>query len=318
MDHSALAAELIRARRGNRTQRALSRLLGYRSNVVFAWENGHDEPNARTFFRLVQKTGDGVLPQRYPGQGACTPDLTSKQGMANYLQSLGKGWKITDLSRALGRDRSAVSRFMRGQTEINLGDLLHVVEVTTPALFEFLGLFADPVELPSARKEYQRLLSARKAAMDMPWSGAVLPMTDLREYQCLPAHLPGWFASRLGVTAEEEQRGLDHLVRSGQLERCGGRYRRPRDLPADPATDPAIARRLASFWLTRAATHALQPEGEGFSFHAFGVSHKELAAIERLQAEYFQKLQNIVEQSEGTEAVAVATMALLQLDGTKS
>ena len=36
----AIAADLVRALRGGRTQAELSRRLGYRSNIVHRWESG--------------------------------------------------------------------------------------------------------------------------------------------------------------------------------------------------------------------------------------------------------------------------------------
>lgn len=335
MDHSALAAELIRARRGKRTQRALSRVLGYRSNVVFAWENGHDEPNARTFFRLVQKTGDGTLPGSYPGQVGCTPDLTSKSGIASYLQGLGKDWKVSELSRALGRDRYAISRFMKGQTDIKLGDLLHFVDVTTDSIFEFLALFADPAKLPSARESHQQTLLARRRAREMPWAPALVAMTDLRDYQCLVAHVPGWFAARLGISLEEEERCLEQLSQSGQLEQCGGLYRRVRGSSLVAPTDHESRAHIASFWLQLASERVHRPSGASsaahtLAAHTLAVSRKKWEAIRAHQEESLLKLQSILgegedsrsseppDENEPTEVVAVLSWALLELEATAS
>ena len=43
------AQQLLRAVRGRRSQQALSRHLGYRSNPVANWETGRRYPTAREF-----------------------------------------------------------------------------------------------------------------------------------------------------------------------------------------------------------------------------------------------------------------------------
>src|SRR5436190_24053363 len=56
-DAPILLRQLVRALRGARSQTALSRRLGYRSNVLYAWESGRREPSASELFRVVARTG---------------------------------------------------------------------------------------------------------------------------------------------------------------------------------------------------------------------------------------------------------------------
>ncbi len=311
MDFSLLGAQLVRARRGCRTQQALSRALGYKSNVLFAWERGHDHPSARNFFRLVQRTGE--LPSLQTFCRGVTPDVTTKRGIAQFLGDLAGDRKVSELSDQLGRDRYAVGRWLRGQSDIPLGDLLHFIEVTTLLLIDFIHLFADPEQLPECAERYQRLMAARRASRDTPWAHAVVHLADLPSYRALPHHQPGWFASRLGVTTKEEEICLKHLVESGQLIVREGRYRRAEALTVDTRSDPDATRRLAAFWLSEGARRVLVPGAGKFAFNTFAVNRSDLEKIQALQSEYFRKLRNIVAQSTPTEAVAVATFQLLFL-----
>src|SRR6478609_8291037 len=311
MDFNALASQLIRARRGSRTQKALSRLLGYRSNVLFAWENGHDQPSARSFFALVQKTGK--LPDLSSILRNADVDLLTKQGVATVLQTLASDRSLTELSQAVDRDRYAVGRWLRGQSEIPLAEFLQLVEVTTLVLFDFLALFVDPLLLPEAQPGYSRLLAARTAARKTPWAHAVVHLADLPSYRALPAHEPGWFARRLGITMVEEQECLQHLAETGQLIQDGPRYRRAEALTVDTRNDPEGTRRLAAYWLTEGAKRVLVPGSGKFGFNTFAVSQADLQKIMALQSEYFRKLRDIVAQSQPTQAVAVATFQLLTL-----
>jgi len=311
MDFPTLAAQLVRARRGHRTQKALSRALGYKSNVLFAWENGHDQPSARSFFRLVERTGP--LPSLQAFCRSEPPDVSSQRGIAQFLQSLAAERKMSELSELLKRDRYAVGRWIRGQTEIPLSDLLQFVEVTTLSLYDFINLFADPETLPEAADGFRRLVAARRAARDTPWAHVVVHLADLPSYRSLSRHQPGWFASRLGVTISEEELCLRHLVESGQLTYEEGCFRRTEALTVDTRSDPEGTRRLASFWMQEGAKRVLTPGSGRFAFNTFAVSHADLAKIQALQSEYFRKLRHIVAQSEPTEAVAVATFQLMAL-----
>lgn len=50
-------SELLRAVRGKRSQRLLSKRLGYASNVLYRWETGRAWPAAEDFFRLLDALG---------------------------------------------------------------------------------------------------------------------------------------------------------------------------------------------------------------------------------------------------------------------
>lgn len=311
MNFTILACQLVRARRGNRTQKALSRALGYRSNVLFAWENGHDHPSARSFFHLVDKTGG--LPELAGIVRARNVDLLTKEGIAELLRSLAGDRTLGELSSAVHRDRYAVGRWLRGQSDVPLDAFLELVEVTTLTLFDFLRPFVDPLELPEAKITYQKLIAARLATRQTPWAHAVVHLADLPSYRALSQHELGWFASRLGVTIAEEQTCLQHLVQSGQLIQDGPRFRRADALTVDTRPDPEGTRRLAAYWLSEGAKRVLLPGSGKFAFNTFAVSAADLEKIMALQSEYFRKLRDIVAQSQPTEAVAVATFQLLPL-----
>jgi DNA-binding transcriptional regulator YiaG len=55
MDYSTLASELVRAVRGRRAQGTVSQRLGFRSNVLYAWESGRSYPTAAEFLRFAEK-----------------------------------------------------------------------------------------------------------------------------------------------------------------------------------------------------------------------------------------------------------------------
>lgn len=311
MDFEKLAAELVRARRGARTQKQLSRLLGYQSNVVFAWENRRDVPTARAFFRLAQLAGAPFDAATFLGKP--TPDLTDRPGVAAFMREMMGSLKMAQIGTQLGRDRHAVGRWLRGQTDVSLPELLHFIEVTTLRVLDFLAIFSDPAELPEAASAYRLLEAARESARQMPWSHAIVHMVELPSYRKLGAHERGWFASRLGISTQDEEACLSLLVKMGQLIFAEEKYRGTRSINVDTRRDPVATRELASFWMKEGAERVLTPGRGRFAFNTFALSKKDLAFARELQSEYFQKLRALVAESEPAEAVAVATFQFFPL-----
>lgn len=306
-----LAAELVRARRGARTQKQLSRALGYKSNVVFAWEAERDIVTASAFFRLAERTGPPPDLEGFLGRDP--PDLRDKLGVAAFLKQLLGKRKAGELGEQLGRDRHAVGRWLRGQTEVPLGDFLHVIEITTLRIYDFLALFVEPAELPQAAPGYKLLEAARESARQMPWSHAVVHMVELPSYRKLKSHERGWFASRLGISTQDEDSCLRLLVETGQLRHDSGRYTGTKSLNVDTRRDPLATRELASFWMKEGAKRVLTPGQGRFAFNTFALCKKDVQRAKELQSEYFRQLRALVAESEPAEAVAVATFQFFPL-----
>lgn len=309
-----MSRELVRLLRGRRTQTGLSQKLGYRSNVVFAWENGRDVPSARKFFQLIELVGKdprGILRGFRRGEPDCSP--TTLAGLSEWLRMLAGNHDTHQLVRALGRDRHAIGRWLRGQTEIPLPVFLRFIEVTTLGLLDFLACFVDPRQLASVSESYARLEAARVSAREKPWTHAIVHMVDLPSYAALPRHEPGWFASRLGISTRDERECLELLVQMGRLRDECGRYRSVESLNVDVRTDAEATRRLASFWMHQGAERVLIPESGRFAFNTFAISRADLSRLRELESRYFAELRSIVAQSEPAEAVAVATFQLFPL-----
>ncbi len=317
MDFDRLGAELVRALRGARTQRALSRGLGYASNVLFAWESGRDAPSLRVFLRLLRHLGRS--PEQWLrdfGKGEPPRELDrSEQALLGYLRSLRGSRTMSELAGQLGKSRYVVSRWLSGKTELTLGDFLAYVEVTTLASLDLVALLVSPHELPTAAAVYARLEAARRSAIERPWSHAIVHMVQLPAYQELCMHEPGWFASRLGITVTEEKECLELLLALGRLSFDGARYHCTETLAVDTRPDPDATRRLASFWMHQGADRVLSPGPGRFGFNTFGISALDYARLREMQSRYFAEMRALISESECTELVCVATFQLFPLSG---
>src|SRR5262245_16185942 len=144
MQYAMIAREVMRAMRGRRSQKAASRRLGYCANVAYVWEAGRRAPPASAFFRLGSANGaarerivefaasspragtNEAAPQRArisgARAGAGQRPWTSNDTTA-FLSTLAAKMRHSELSRAVGVDRTTLSRWLRGATEPRLPEL---------------------------------------------------------------------------------------------------------------------------------------------------------------------------------------------------
>jgi hypothetical protein len=210
MDYEQMAAELIRALRGRRSQLAFSRRLGFRTNVVHTWEAQRRWPTASRSLAVAQRAGvdpKAALTRFYRTVPPWLPALApaSREFVTRFLEDLRGRW-------------------LKGEAEPRLPDFLRLIEAMSLRVLDFVAALVDPNELPSLSARWQKLEAGRRAAFDLPWSHAVLRVIELESYQRTP-HRPGYIAEQLGIGQEEEKRCVDALLGSGQLDWDGERYR---------------------------------------------------------------------------------------------
>ncbi|HYO97163.1 MAG TPA: DUF4423 domain-containing protein [Polyangiaceae bacterium] len=317
MRYEQMAAELLRQLRGNRSQVAFCRRLGYRSNVVHQWERGLSWPTAATALRGAQRVGVNVrraFREFYRVGPRWLDELepTSPAGVAAFLRDLKGNTTTANLARYSGKSRFAIARWLNGSAEPKLPEFLLMVECCSLRLLDFLEQLVDPAKLPSVSQPWQQLQVARRLAYDEPWSQAVLRALELESYRSGAAHEPGCIATRIGITRDEEERCLALLADAGQVSFQEGHYRPSTVMTLDTRRDPEAARRLRAWWV-RVAARRIETGARGVTYNVIGVSAVDLERLRELQKAYLNELRTIVAQSEPVEHVVLAVDALLDL-----
>jgi DNA-binding transcriptional regulator YiaG len=317
LDYERLASELLRALRGERSQTAFSRRLGYRSNIVYSWEAGRAFPTAARALWAAQRIGVDVqaallaLYRKPPG--AAPFDPTTAAGVAQFLTDLRGRTTVQQIAATAGSNRFAVARWFKGATQPRLPDFLRLVEATSLRLLDLLGGLVDPAQLPSVRGAWQKLELARAATYREPWSQAVLRALELSDYHALQRHEAGWIAQRLRISVSEEARALELLLATDQIRRAGARYEPAAAKVVDTRRDPEGAHALRVFW-SKIALERLNTRAEGlFSHGVFGVSEAGYQRLRELQKAYYQEARSIVAESHPVERVALLNLQLVPL-----
>jgi DNA-binding phage protein/DNA-binding Lrp family transcriptional regulator len=318
MDFDLVGREFLRALRGRRSQTAWSRRLGYRSNVVYAWESGRRWPTAAETFRAARRSGidlERALARFYGERPRWLEELepTTPEAIARLLNDLRGSASITDLARRAGLSRYSVSRWLSATTQPRLPDFLRAVEAASLRSVDLLAAFVEPAAMPSVAPLWRRLEARRRSAHEQPWTQAVLRALELADYRALPAHDPAWIARRLGISLEEVRRCLEFLEATEQVQRAG-RHLETRTAAVDTRRHPEVGRGLKAHW-TGVGQARIQAGAPGqFSYNVFTVSREDFERIRALHLEYFHALRAIVGESEPGECVAVANVQLFALD----
>lgn len=320
MDYRSVAQELVRALRGRRSQVAVSRRLGFTTNVLYTWESGRSSPQVGEFLRFTARVGkpiDEAVIAFYRTRPAwLTPGLGPREIALEWLRDQRRQVQLVQISRATGFSRFALRRWFGGEAEPRLHEYLAVLDTCSRRIVDFLAAFVDPATLPSAKEAYIVQTLARQAAYERPWSHAVMRVLETEDYRALPAHQPGWIARRLGISLAEESESLELLSRSRQIQLLEGRYQPVVQTAIDLRAGHAAARALSAWWVSVAAERAKEAEGM-FAYNVCGLSRRDLDRIQALQVDYMKQVRAIVAESTPVEQVALVATQIFALDGER-
>ncbi len=320
MDTEALVRDWLRHMRASRSQTALSRRLGYSTNVVYTWESGRRSPRACEFFRCAERVGVDVpaCAARFfssePGWLRDTP-LSTAAGITRLVNELRGATPIRELAARCGHSRHAVSRWTRGQAQPRIHELVAYIDAATDRLLDFVSGFVDPALLPSVSDRWTELEGSRQLLVLQPWTHAIVLALELPAYRRLPAHLPGWLSRTLGIERQTEERCIEELVRTGVIKMQGSHYSVQGELTLDTRRTPDAGRRLQAHWAQTAVERIEAKQPGRWSFNVFTVSRADLARIEALHLEYFRTVRAIVADSE-PEVAAAMNVHLFELANT--
>jgi transcriptional regulator with XRE-family HTH domain len=318
MNYERVAVELVRALRGQRSCAALSRRLGYRSNVVHRWESQHSWPTAADFLRaqqLLRRKAPSWIERFFNSLPAWAAPLepTSSAAVAAFLRQLRGKTPVLRVAALADRNRYSVARWLSGSTEPKLPDFLRLVDVMSRRLPDLIAALEDPGRVPSIRKRWQQLELARKAGYELPWSHAVLRALELRDMPEGVALQRSWLARQLCITEQQVSEALAVLEVTEQVKRTARGYRLRDVMAIDTGRDPERARTLRVAWLETALARLKANTPGRFGYSVFAVSRAGLQELHELHLQYVRAMQEVIARSEPSECVGLYCSQLLDL-----
>jgi transcriptional regulator with XRE-family HTH domain len=321
MDYELLGSELLRALRGKRSQAAFGRRLGYDANVSYTWESGRRFPPAHVLFRAASLNHIPLQPMtQFARSSEATPKRDwAASDTAAVLRGLAGSSLLATTARAAGVDRTTVARWLRGNTEPRVPQLLAFIDGMTHRLVEFVTLFVAPESLPTLRELSQELAAQRRIAYELPWSHAVLRTLELDAYQSRKGHVPGLIARAIGIGVDEEEDLLKALHAARLIRRHRGKWVPSRVITVDTRADPERDLRLKQHWaevgLDRLRRRRQTARADALhSYNLFAVSRADFLRLRELHLEYYERVRRLVAESNEAERVVLLNLQLIPLD----
>ena len=301
--------ELLRALRGERSQVAFARRLGFRSNVPAAWEGGHRSPSAREVVRIAARVGIDVaaaVGRFHPPAAAAF----SADDLGPWLQELRGRTSVVELAERTGCSPPQLQRWLGGRASPRLFQFLAVVDGLTGRAPDLVAELVDIAHVPSLAPRHRAARTQRSLAFQHPWTAAVRILIEAR-----PVPADGDAAARLaralGQPPEPIAEALALLRAHHLVEERAGMLVAGAELTVDMRATAEERRRLRAHWAQVAAARVAADSADLFSFSLIAVSRADLEQIRQLQRRYFRELRGIVAASSPCEvgALVVAQVA---------
>ncbi|MEN9578608.1 MAG: hypothetical protein RJA70_1617 [Pseudomonadota bacterium] len=317
MDFTKLSQELVRALRGQRSQAALSRRLGFSTNVIYTWESGRRAPTALQFFALAEKSKKPAadsLAGFYRQRPRWLKDVVTTDVVTSLLEHERGRIAIVQVARDTQMSRFSLARYFRGDVDIRLPEFLRILDSCSHRLLDFLALWTDPALLPAAAQAWREQQLARRAAYERPWSHAVLRCLEVAQYRKTPKHDSSVVSKLLGIENAEVDECLKLLEESQQVRSNGTHWLPADEVALELGANPSGSKALAAWWLNVAAERAGKARRGMFAYNLCSVSAVDLQRIAELQRECLREIRSIVAHSQPGERVALIGVQVMGLE----
>ncbi|HTV21798.1 MAG TPA: DUF4423 domain-containing protein [Polyangiaceae bacterium] len=314
MNPRIAAAQILRALRGRRSQRAFSRRLGYRSNVAHDWESGRRMPTAPDALRACRRLGVDVRAAFERFQPACAEAIGGKPDfdVAAWLCELSGSLAVAELAARSGLSRYAVGRNLRGTTTPKLDDFIALVEAISGRASDLVQELVPIGEVPELLDVARQRAAAKRLAFEEPWSAAMMRVLETSGYQARGQHEPGYIASRLGLDIERERTVLAALEAAGVARFRGGRYELGEPLTVDTQASADDVRALRAHWAAVGLARVHAPRGQDWlGFNVISTTAHDLERVREVLRRAFREIRAIAAASQPAESVALLNLHLV-------
>ena len=314
VNYESVSREWIRALRGKRSQRGFSQLLGYRTNVTHDWESGRSFPKASVGFEIVATVGGHVpshVARLLPGSTSL-PDPRTPDGLAHLMVGLCQGEPVADLADRLGVSRFRLGRWLRGDSEPKLPDFLHLVDVTTGRLCDFVSAYADPAEIPTLQQRWTQERQLQRLARQAPLAEAIVAAFAIAQ----DSPTSDWFAAKLGATHQDAAETLALLEANDVVRHLGTGGWALLQTPERPGSEPPGTNNTKRFWARFAANRLGQVDTASGDYTLVPVNANQLEKLRALQREIVRTVRSVSrETSEQAQEVALFACQVMTLSG---
>ena len=315
IEWDAVARELVKALRGRSTQGALSRRLGFKTNVVYRWEAGLRAATADDLLALIRLRIDQSELKLWSfalGSNGTRLD-TPPFEWAVWLKTLRGDQSVRDIAESLGISQQAVRRIFRGDSTPSLSRLLNLIQCLSNRIINFIELLTDSSLLKSL-KGMRTLVEAQMAiTFKHIHAESIIACLETRGYAELPNHSNEWIAKRLALPVEVVEETVEALVAGRGIKSRKGKYRTQDHRMANTQIrSKSDAKRLARHWTN--VSMALAEERTRSGYLVFSADQEAIDEIGRIMTEAMHQVIARVAKAKSVDRVSVLTVNMSQLD----
>ncbi len=312
-----VARQLLRALRGKRSQAALSRRLGFRSNVAAKWESGQRMPTAASVFDYARQLNRDAQ----PALAALNPNAAAALGtgaephLGAWLDALRGTQPVTQVAARSGLSRFSVSRILAGTSQPRLPQFLALLDALTNRLEDFVDAWLGIAAAPLLEPRFRRGQAARAALFQRPLCLAVMCLLDTRSFD-VPARVQ---RQRLAKTLEVAESTIDEcletLTGGGVLSLVDDRYALSGSLTFDAHATAPLELAAKKYW-TRIAHErvAAASPNDVCSYNVFSINRADYDRLKELQREFYRGARALIAASEPTDLAALFVVQLVAWD----
>jgi len=311
------AAEVLRALRGERSQRAFARRLGYRANPITDWEHARRFPTAVEALRAAQLFGVNVAGAFAEFHAAPPPaaDAARRLALAPWLTAIRGSTPLAHIAKRAGCSRFALARWLSGTAQPRLPDFFRCVDAITGRLPDLVAALVPIEGVPSLQSRYQATRAAKRLAFDAPWTEAVLRVLEVLDYRKLPGHDDDFVAERLGIPSAVARDALRRLETAAVIRSEDGLWCQDRPLTVDTRGAKNDLNLLIRHWSAVGYRRVVERQPRDlFAYNVMSCSRTDYERIRDLLRRTFREIQSLVAASEPTETVALLNLQLLEFD----
>ena len=225
LDFNLLSQEILVKMRGSLSQQELSHRLGFSFNQCGKWESGATIIHWQDFTHICEalnipweKQFNEIFAFHRDMLIETTPVFETLSRFFGYSS-------LTEMAQTLHKSRSSISRLQNNQVKIHFSDVLQVMDIRPFVLSSWLAKFLHPGELENFKTKYLAELTVYKGIVSYPEAALVNFCFHLHSYWELSEHSDEWVGNRVGLTAEEVSKAVQHLEDVGLIHKLGNKYK---------------------------------------------------------------------------------------------
>lgn len=216
-----LVSELLKLIRGENTQQEVNKHLGYNFNQMYRWESNVTKISWHEFVNLCNFCQCNIkLALKHISKNVLSQNPLD---LERFFEGLIGNMTILDFSKKIKIPRKSLNKWIKGESEPPLEDMLGIFHHQIGGLLPFCQELVDASRLNSIKIEYERYKIREQITLKYPVVSLILNYMHSINYKELKQLSPDHFRIIFSL-GDEELEIFQALEASGVIEKRNSKY----------------------------------------------------------------------------------------------